>query len=84
MARQVAQARERVDDEVGEQAQAINNAWPSSKLQFVLDDILLDDVCTHYGVRYRKERNGVQLASLMSREEIASEIRACIYEIAHV
>ncbi|MEH1974041.1 MAG: AAA family ATPase [Nostoc sp.] len=59
----------------------INAAWQSKKLDLVPGDILLDEVCKKYNVRFKKEKDTSRLASLMEKDEIDQEIKDIIQEI---
>ncbi|MBN3950162.1 MAG: hypothetical protein HWQ38_28325 [Nostoc sp. NMS7] len=59
----------------------INAAWRSKKLDLVPGDILLDEVCKKYNVRFKKEKDTSRLASLMEKDEIDQEIKDIIQEI---
>ncbi|MDZ8054068.1 MAG: ATP-dependent nuclease [Aulosira sp. ZfuVER01] len=59
----------------------INADWQSKKLDLVPGDILLDEVCQRYNVRFKKEKDTYRLAGLMEKDEINQEIKDIIQEI---
>jgi putative ATP-dependent endonuclease of OLD family len=61
-------------DVVAQVHEEVEKAWPTSKLDIVPGDYLLDRVCAQFGVRYRKERDGARLASLLSVGMIPNEL----------
>lgn len=61
--------------------EAVEKNWQANKLGLVPGDTLLDLVCKEYGVRFKKEQDGVRLASLMRENEIDQEIRSILEEV---
>ncbi|QUY41042.1 ATP-dependent endonuclease [Acaryochloris marina] len=59
----------------------IENIWESKKMDIVPGDLLLDEVCKEYNLRFKKEKDTSKLASLMRKDEIDSEIKSVIQEI---
>jgi putative ATP-dependent endonuclease of the OLD family len=56
--------------------------WQFDKLSVVPGDILLDKVCSEYGVRYKKDLDdGARLASCIKDANIDKDLRAIIQEI---
>jgi putative ATP-dependent endonuclease of OLD family len=78
---QLEEARSRVQDVYKEQAECVESAWHSSRLDIVPGDLLLDLVCKEYGVRFKKDRDGARLAALMNEDEVSEEIKEVIHEI---
>jgi putative ATP-dependent endonuclease of the OLD family len=68
----------KVEEIYREKTVLVNNMWQSSKLDLVPGDHLLDLVCRHYNVRYKKELDGSRLAALMAENEIDWEIKEII------
>lgn len=61
---------------------AVEASWDSEKLSIVPGDELLDTVCRRFGVRFKKESDSLNLASLMTDGEIDSEIKELLQHIA--
>jgi putative ATP-dependent endonuclease of OLD family len=59
----------------------IEKSWQEKKLDIVPGDLLLDEMCKEYNLRFKKEKDTSKLASLMEEEEIDSEIAEFIQEI---
>ena len=59
----------------------LDNVWQAKKLDIVPGDILLDEVCKEYGLRFKKEKDTAKLANLMQKDEIDPEIKRVIQEI---
>ncbi|WP_329683564.1 AAA family ATPase [Longimicrobium sp.] len=59
----------------------IERRWVNDKLSLVPGDLLLDCICRRYGVRFRKERDSVRLASKLLNDEIAPEIRRFLSDV---
>ena len=81
MVTQLEEARTRVEDVYKEQSESVDGVWQTSKLAIVPGDLLLDSVCKQYGVRFKKEQDGVRLAALMRENEIDEEIKEIIRSI---
>jgi hypothetical protein len=78
------QARQASFNEAASRARdEVDELWASSKLDIVPGDYLLDRVCTEFGVRYRKERDGARLASLIPVESVAPEIAVILRAICN-
>jgi hypothetical protein len=65
-----------------EVAAELELAWAANPLAVVPGGELLDCVCQQYGVRFKKELDGVRLASLMKDDEIDGEIKAMLSELS--
>ncbi|MGW0197735.1 ATP-dependent nuclease [Nonomuraea sp. NPDC003201] len=48
--------------------------WDHDKRTRVPGDLVLETVFAHYGVKFKKQKDGLALAELMTREELPSEI----------
>lgn len=59
----------------------IESLWLKNKLDIIPGDLLLDQICQEYGVRFKKSTDGARLASFMDKEDIDSEIKDLIKEI---
>lgn len=81
MIEQLEQEQGEVEAVYKEKSESVNSVWQSSKLDIVPGDLLLDNVCQEYGVRFKKERDGARLAALMSESEINEDIKQIIDEI---
>lgn len=75
-------ARGSVSKVCSEQSKAVQSEWKTKKLDIVPGALLLDQVCQQYGVRFKKERDGARLASLMNEHEIDDEIKGFLKEAA--
>jgi putative ATP-dependent endonuclease of OLD family len=80
MLRQLETARAMLSQTYEEQAQAIDEAWSSKKLDLILGDHLLEKVYQFYGFRFKKDRDGIDLAMLMNENEIDQEVRSLIID----
>ncbi len=56
----------------------ITQRWSSNKLEIIPGDVLLNSVCSRFGVRFRKENDSVRLARLMDETEIPMEIQQIV------
>lgn len=72
---EIVRLSESIETQIEEQTDVVNAKWAVDKLNLVPGDILLDNVCQSFGVRFKKEKDAVRLASLMSEDEISSEIK---------
>lgn len=63
------------------ETESVNANWATTKLEIVPGDLLLDDVCRAFNVRFVKERDSARLASLMRPEEIADDIKQLLRRI---
>lgn len=70
-----------LEEIIKEQRTAVDAHWDTKKTDFVPGDLLLDNVCRRFGVRFNKERDSSRLAALMTVDEIPSEIRRLIQEV---
>lgn len=64
------------------QTELIENSWTTKKRDLVPGDLLLDEVCKMFGMRFNKERDSARLASLMRENEVDSEIRDILTSFA--
>lgn len=64
-----------LDQAFDEEKEALDASWSTRKLDLVPGDILIDEACKRFGVRFKKEQDSARLASLMSPGEIPAEIR---------
>jgi predicted ATP-dependent endonuclease of OLD family len=64
------------------QTELIENSWTIKKQALVPGDLLLDEVCKMFGMRFNKERDSARLASLMKENELDSEIRDILRSFA--
>lgn len=62
-----------------QQSADVNASWSSTRTSLVPGDLLLDKVFSRFGLRFHKDRDGVQLASLMSEFQIDEEMRTIIH-----
>ncbi|MEW6047523.1 MAG: AAA family ATPase [Bacillota bacterium] len=63
-------------------AKEVDELWPRNKMALVPGSVLLDKVCSRFGVRFRKRRDAGRLASLMAPDEIAAEMRDFLTALA--
>lgn len=66
---------------IDENRKKLDSRWATEKIQLVPGDLLLDEVCKRFGVRFIKEKDSARLAGLMTKDEVAREIRALISQI---
>jgi hypothetical protein len=64
------------------QTELVENSWTTKKQDLVPGDLLLDEVCKMFGMRFNKERDSARLASLMRENELDSEIRDILRSFA--
>jgi hypothetical protein len=74
-------AKEAVARIVAEQTNVLNEQWSQAYVALVPGDLLLDGICRRFGTRFRKEKDGVRLASLMRADEIPAEVKTIIVAI---
>jgi len=65
----------KVETLIEDETKRIELGWEQRRLWVVPGDELLDCVCKRFGVRFRKERDGARLASLLRPDEIPGELR---------
>ena len=81
-ATEVADLKSTIASETKKQTEEVERRWNEHKLEIVPGDWLIDMVYRHYSVRFRKERgDGVDLAKLMTKDEIGSEVEVLIKNI---
>ena len=81
-AAEVCDLKSAIATETKKQTQEVEGRWNEHKLEIVPGDWLIDMVYRHYAVRFRKERgDGVDLAKLMTKDEIGSELGVLINNI---
>ena len=73
--KKLSQLEEKLENLIEEQTKLVENSWSVKKQDLVPGDLLLDDLCKLFGVRFNKERDSARLASLMEEYEIDSEIK---------
>ncbi|MDJ0555601.1 MAG: AAA family ATPase [Microcoleaceae cyanobacterium MO_207.B10] len=59
----------------------VEKNWNHKKLDIVPGDLLLDEVCQIYNVRFNKTKDASRIAALMDKDKIDSEICEIIKEI---
>jgi Predicted ATP-dependent endonuclease of the OLD family len=74
-------AKSSIEDNMTKHAETLELDWPSRKFDVVPGDLLLDAVCKQFSVRFKKDKDSIRLASLMSLSEIPDEIKSIIREI---
>jgi putative ATP-dependent endonuclease of the OLD family len=84
MISELTSAKEAVDVIVEEQKTLLNEQWDKKFCSIVPGDLLLDCVCKKFGVRYKKDKDGARLASMMHADEIASDIKATIRAVGTI
>jgi putative ATP-dependent endonuclease of the OLD family len=67
---------------IDESKQEVESSWGVNKCALVPGDVLLDEVCKKFGVRFKKDIDGARLASLMNESEIDGEIKRLIRRFA--
>jgi len=73
--KKLAQLEEKLENIIEEQTKLVEQNWSVKKLDLVPGDLLLDNLCKLFEVRFNKERDSARLASLMEEYEIDSEIK---------
>lgn len=81
MIEQLKEGTSKADDVYSTQAKLLNNVWETDKLDLVPGDLLLDNLCKEYGVRFKKEQDSECLAAIMNEDEIDERIKSIIHEI---
>ena len=78
----LSELRSAIGEETRRQTEEVERRWKEQKLEIVPGDWLIDMVYRHYEVRFRKERgDGVELAKMMTKDEIGSELEVLIKNI---
>jgi len=67
--------KEKIEDIYNYQEKYVNDNWEAHKLSLIPGDILIDNICKKYGIRFNKSKDGARLAKLMERGEIDEEIQ---------
>jgi hypothetical protein len=70
-------------ENVEKQTRAIEETWGREKLNVVPGDLLLDNVCKRFGVRFKKDLDSARLAAMMKEDEIDFSIRSLLRQIAN-
>ena len=71
-----------IADVTEKESEKVQSRWKEHRLDMVPGDLLIDGVYRRYGVRFHKERGeGAQIAGLMTREEIGTELTELIESI---
>lgn len=73
----------KVDEVYEQQSRNVEQSWSTSKLAIVQGDILLDNLCQSFGVRFKKERDSARLAKFMQVEDIDTEIKIIIQAMSN-
>jgi len=71
----LSQLEEKLENTIEEQTKLVENNWSVKKQALVPGDLLLDNLCKLFEVRFNKERDSARLASLMEEDEIDTEIK---------
>jgi putative ATP-dependent endonuclease of OLD family len=78
---QLTNVKGRVAALVEDERKNVETEWSSKCLDIIPGDELLDVACQKMGARFHKQRDGVRLASLMSKDEIPTELQSILREI---
>jgi putative ATP-dependent endonuclease of OLD family len=79
IADEVQNTRDRLGDIERSAEEEITKEWETRKLDLVPGDLLLDEVCRRFGVRFRKERgDSARLAGLLREDEIHEDLKRII------
>lgn len=73
--------RESLSSTVASARESVEREWPSNRKSIVPGSELLDEVMKRFGLRYKKERDGVLLAERMEASEIPAELSSLLCEI---
>lgn len=65
-----------------EEQASVEAQWMPHRMNLVPGDILIDQVCQEFGIRYRKERDASRLASFLSTDSIDLELRKLIRSLS--
>jgi len=71
-----------IEEIIKNHTRTIDENWATRKTEVVPGDLLLDEVCKQFGVRFNKERDSSRLAGLMKPDEVAIEIRDLLRELS--
>jgi hypothetical protein len=74
--------QERVADVVNADEEAIGKRWADDKLFLVPGAELLGSVFANFGLKFKKDRDGPQIAALMRRDEIDVDIKTALTKIS--
>ncbi len=77
----LAKLEEKLEKIVDEQTKLVENDWPIKKLDLVPGDLLLDNLCKVFGVRFKKAKDSIRLASLMDKDKIDPEIKEILKKL---
>ncbi len=81
MIEQLKNGLSKIDDVYKSKVELLNSDWETNKLNVVPGDLLLDNLCKEYGVRFKKEQDSVRLAAIMNEDEIDETMKSIIHEI---
>jgi predicted ATP-dependent endonuclease of OLD family len=70
-----------INSVIDQQRNDIEESWATSKTDIVPGDVLLDEVCKTFGLRFKKERDSARLARLMNSNEIPPDIQNLLSEL---
>lgn len=73
--------KENLDKCIQENKAHVESSWESKKLDMVPGDLLLDNVCKIFALRFKKMQDSKRLASLMNETEIDRDIKDLILQI---
>jgi predicted ATP-dependent endonuclease of OLD family len=78
------QLEEKLETRIEEQTKFVEINWTTRKRDIVPGDLLLDNLCKLFEVRFNKERDSARLASLMKENEIDLEIKDILKSFAEL
>ena len=79
---ELSELKSAIAGETKRQSEEVERRWREEKLEIVPGDWLIDMVYRYYEVRFHKERgDGVELAKMMTKDEIGSELEMFIRNI---
>ncbi|AOW99009.1 hypothetical protein BJP34_05720 [Moorena producens PAL-8-15-08-1] len=73
-----------LEEIIKEQTCQVKKIWQSKKKDLVPGDILLDNVCQRFDVRFNKQKDSARLAALMEENEIDSEVKDLVKSFAEL
>ncbi len=74
----LAENQQSIERVIEENQRDLDSRWHVEKTHLVPGDLLLDEVCKRFGVRFIKEKDSARLAALMRKDEVAPDIRSLL------
>ncbi len=74
----VQKLRDELAETLESAGRAVESQWDSSKVSLIPGDEILKHVFSSYGISFNKRKDSIRIATIMSREEIPSEMAGVV------